>query len=51
MKDLILHGVQGELRVARKDGRRRMSLPLISAKKPAALEVDNAKIFEIIPFP
>ena len=51
VKDLILHGVQGELRVARKDGRRRMSLPLISAKKPATLEIDNAKIFEIIPFP
>ena len=43
-------------RVARelKDGdrrTRRVSLPIVPSKRPGTLELDNAKIFEIIPFP
>jgi hypothetical protein len=51
VKELILRGVEGELQVARKTRRKRISLPLIPSKKPGTLEIDNAKIFEIIPFP
>jgi hypothetical protein len=51
VKQLILRGVEEELQVARKTRRKRISLPLIASKKPGTLEIDNAKIFEIIPFP
>jgi hypothetical protein len=51
VKDLILRGVEGELQLPRKAGRKRIVLPLITSKKPGSLDLDNAKIFEIIPFP
>jgi hypothetical protein len=51
VKQLILRGVEGELQAARKPSVKRISLPLIRSKKPGTLEIDNAKIFEIIPFP
>ncbi len=50
VKELILRGVEREL----KDGgrrTRRVSLPIVPSKRPGTLELDNAKIFEIIPFP
>ncbi|MBI3645743.1 MAG: hypothetical protein HY233_07255 [Acidobacteriales bacterium] len=31
--------------------RGRVSLPLVRSKQPGAVALDNAKIFEIIPFP
>ena len=31
--------------------RRRVSLPLVRSKQPETLALDNAKIFEAIPFP
>jgi hypothetical protein len=31
--------------------RKRVKLPIIRSKQPATLELDNAKIFEIISFP
>lgn len=37
--------------VERKAPKRRISLPLIPSRRPATLYLDNAKIFEIIPFP
>jgi hypothetical protein len=50
VKELILRGVEQELR-----GRRRrpgrVTLPIVPSKRPGALKLDNAKIFEIIPFP
>ncbi len=51
VKELILRGVEGELHVTHKPRRKRIVLPLIASKRPGTLELDNAKIFEIIPFP
>lgn len=51
VKQLILRGVEVELRSQVKKRRRRVSLPLIPSKRPGTLEIDNAKIFELIPFP
>jgi hypothetical protein len=50
VKELILRGVEQELRV--RSGRRgRVRLPIVESKRPGTLKLDNAKIFEIIPFP
>ena len=51
VKELILRSVEAELRKRSGRPRRPVSLPLIRSKKPGTLELDNAKIFEIIPFP
>jgi len=51
VKELILRGVEVELRPRSKKRPRRVSFPLIPSKKPGTLEIDNAKIFELIPFP
>ncbi len=50
VKELILRGVEQELR---SQGRRRgrVTLPIVPSKRPGSLKLDNAKIFEIIPFP
>jgi len=50
VKKLILRGVEGELCVGPKKGRR-VSLPIVRSKRPGSLRLDNARIFEIIPFP
>ena len=51
VKELILRGVEGELQFRRKKSKRKLSLPLIRSKRPRSLRLDNAKIYEIIPFP
>ena len=51
VKELILRGVEGELQFRRKKSKRKLSLPLIRSKRPGSLRLDNAKIYEIIPFP
>ena len=51
MKELILRSVEGELEPRRKKSKRKISLPLIRSKRPGTIRLDNAKIFEIIPFP
>lgn len=51
VKQLILRGVEVELRGQMKKRRRRVSFPLVSSKRPGTLDIDNAKIFELIPFP
>jgi len=50
VKELVLRGVEQELR-SRGRKTRRVSLPIVPSKRPGTLELDNAKIFEIIPFP
>ncbi len=50
VKEIILQGVERELRGAERRPRR-IKLPIVSSKKPGSLKLDNAKIFEIIPFP
>ncbi len=50
VKELILRGVEQELRdQPRRRGR--VALPIVPSKRPGSLKLDNAKIFEIIPFP
>jgi hypothetical protein len=51
VKELILRGVEAELQSHRWKRGRRVSLPIIRSKRPGSLRLDNAKIYEIIPFP
>jgi len=51
VKELILRGVEIELQLKPKRPRRPVSLPLVRSKQPGMVALDNAKIFEIIPFP
>ena len=51
VKELILRGVEAELRPKSRGRGRPVSLPLVRSKRPGTIELDNAKIFEIIPFP
>ncbi|HMD39865.1 MAG TPA: hypothetical protein VKH15_11325 [Candidatus Acidoferrum sp.] len=51
VKRLILRGVEIELRGGPKKRKRRISFPIVPSKSPGTLEIDNAKIFELIPFP
>jgi hypothetical protein len=51
VKELILRGVEIELQLTPKRHRRPVSLPLVRSKQPGTVPLDNAKIFEIIPFP
>ncbi len=50
VKELILRGVETELEVSRRRPHF-VSSPLVRSKRPGTLVLDNAKIFEIIPFP
>jgi len=50
VKEVILRGVERELKNPRQRTGR-VSLPIVPSKRPGTLELDNAKIFEIIPFP
>jgi hypothetical protein len=51
IKELILQCVERGLRRPRTNKGRRVTLPLIRSKRSGSLRLDNAKIFEIIPFP
>jgi hypothetical protein len=51
VKDLILRSVKAELRNRSRFPRKRLLLPIVRSEHPATLDIDNAKIFEIIPFP
>jgi hypothetical protein len=51
VKELILRSVESELQLRPKRRRRPVLLPLVRAKRPGTVALDNAKIFEIIPFP
>jgi predicted CopG family antitoxin len=51
VKELILRGVEVELRAQRKKSARRVTLPLIASKAPGTLDINNAQIYELIPFP
>lgn len=50
IREWILHLVKEKLESKpRKGGRVR--LPIIRSRRPGSLKLDNAKIFEIVPFP
>ena len=50
-KELILRGVKQILKGSARSSKKRIKLPIIRSKSPGTLELDNAKIFEIISFP
>jgi hypothetical protein len=51
VKELILRGVEVELRKRPRKTKRRVVPPLVPSQSPGTLDIDNAKIFELIPFP
>lgn len=51
VKEMILRGVEDELQTSPKRRGRRVSLPIVRSKRPGSLRLDNAKIYENIPFP
>jgi hypothetical protein len=51
VEKLILRSIGTSLRLPRAKKGPRVTFPLIRSKQPGSLEIDNAKIFEIIPFP
>jgi hypothetical protein len=48
---LILQAVQVLGKRQRKSSVRRVKLPIIRSKHPGTLDLDNARIYDIIPFP
>jgi hypothetical protein len=50
-KELILRGVQRMLGGVPRKSRRRVRLPIVRSKKPGRVQLDNAKIYDIISFP
>ena len=51
VKELILRGVEVELRPKSVRKGKRVALPLVPSKRPGSLEVDNDKIYDLISFP
>jgi hypothetical protein len=51
VKRLILRGVESELRPTSSRRKRRVSFPIIRSRQPGTLEMDNAKVYELISFP
>lgn len=51
VKELILRGVRVELGEDEPKGGVRVKLPIVHSKKPGSVRLDNARIYEIIPFP
>jgi hypothetical protein len=49
VKELILRGIEIVQRTPRR--RRPVSLPLVRSQQPGTVVLDNAKIFDVIPFP
>lgn len=50
-KELILRGVEQILKDKKKKSRRRVKLPIVRSKRPGELQIDNAKIYDVISFP
>jgi len=48
VKELVLHGVESELRGRRKRRGRRLTSPIVPSKYPGTLDIDNAKIAELL---
>ena len=51
VKELILRGVESELRGNGPKRRGRVKLPIVRSKRPGQVRLDNARIYEVIPFP
>ncbi len=50
-KALILQGVERVLREEPPAPNRRVTLPLVRSKRPGAIRIDNARIYDVISFP
>ena len=50
-KALILRGVKEVLKTTRRKPGRKVSLPIVRSRRPGSVELDNARIYEIISFP
>lgn len=50
-KALILRGVKEVLKTTRRRSGRKVALPIVRSKRPGSVELDNARIYEIISFP
>lgn len=48
---LILRGVNEVLRTTRRKTARKVSLPIVRSKRPGTVELDTARIYEIVSFP
>ncbi len=51
VKELIIQGVQSELRGRERARRGKIRLPIVPSRRPGAVRLDNASLYEIIPFP
>lgn len=51
VKQLIVRGVQTQLRLHLGKKKRRVTFPLVRSKSPGTLEIDNTQIYELIGFP
>ena len=51
MKALILQSVEQVLTSERSVRGREVRLPLVRSKRPGALRLDNARIYDVISFP
>ena len=48
---LILRGVKEVLKTTRRKAGRKVSLPIVRSKRPGSVDLDNARIYEIVSFP
>lgn len=51
VRELLLRGAELQLRARERKRRKRIRLPIVPSKRPGSVQLDNAKIYEIIPFP
>ena len=50
-KALILQGVEQVLKAKPDVSNRPVTLPLVKSKRPGAIRIDNARIYDVISFP
>lgn len=48
VKQLILRSVTSDINSSKKPRRRRRSTPIVRSEHPGSLEIDNAKIYDIL---
>jgi hypothetical protein len=51
VKAMVMRGVDVVLSEEKNPRQRRLKLPLIKSKRPASLEIDNERIYDLIGFP
>lgn len=51
IRELILRGAERALRSSEPRRRKRIRLPIVPSKRAGSVHLDNAKIYEVIPFP